>query len=150
MKHCLDFYEDYLPDGYVICDFFNIDIPLKRIGFGIPKELIGNEIVISKIDNIRSNFYKLKDTLKNARTQEELLKTKFLDIEKKPYIEQIHLLKEEALKYRDEMNKDLSPYHWDWLNFQDIDLLVLANSNEYSEDYLLHEILYTFIRMKQI
>lgn len=144
MKHIYDYYENYLPDGYFIYDLTDIDISPKMLGIGIPQELIDNKIVLNKFHIIKIKFYKLKNILDDAKVQKKLIKSKYLDIEKKPYEEQLSILKEQALKCRDKMNKDLSPYSLDWLNFEDLDLLVLVNRNVYCEDYLLDRIYYIF------
>lgn len=139
MRYINEFW--FLPDDYYVLNMLDIDYSSKRLEFAIPKELFGNQIVINKFSNVKKIFYKLKNILDDARVQKKLLKSKYLDIEKEPHKEQLSILKEQALKCREEMNKDLSPYHWDWINLKDMDVLVLYNSVVgYDEDYLLKEI----------
>lgn len=125
---------------YEAYETFDFQFVYDRLIFVLPYELRCNQIVFEKFATVRSKIDELRRILNEANFQKESLNKKYLDIEKKPYIHQLKLLEEQALTCYREMNKNLSPYHWEWLEYEDerADLVIL--SKDYMVDHLLAKI----------
>jgi hypothetical protein len=129
----------YIEKSHYVYDMHDFE-QFKIFAVAIPSELNYNKIVFKKLPVVKSNFNKLQSLLKDAEVQKSILNQKHLDIEKKPYIKQLVLLKELMFECREEMNKDLSPYNWIWVEYEDADLLVLDKYLYKYEDNIFHKI----------
>lgn len=77
----------------------------------IPEELDNNPIVKEKMQ-IKS-FKKLIENISAIENYNYVLSTKYLDIEKEPILQEICNVKEQCYTILEDVNKNLSPYHWE-------------------------------------
>lgn len=77
----------------------------------IPEELDGNPIVKEKMDI--KPFEKLLENISAIENYNYILSTKYLDIEKEPILQGICHVKEQCYTILEDINKNLSPYHWE-------------------------------------
>lgn len=103
--------EPYKLAGYYtyISSYLNLNLP--EVQWLIPEELDGNPIVLDKMHI--DPFEKLLNNISCIENYNFVLITKYLDVEKEPIIQSKHNMKKQCYTILEEVNKNLSPYHWE-------------------------------------
>lgn len=97
--------------GYYTYISSYLDLNLPEVQWLIPEELAGNPIVLDKM-HIKP-FEKLLENISAIENYNYILSTKYLDIEKEPILKSIYNIKEQCYTILEDINKNLSPYHWE-------------------------------------
>lgn len=108
--------EPYKLAGYYtyISSYFALNLP--EVQWLIPEKLAGNPIVL---DKMRINpFEKLLKNISAIENYNYILSTKCLDIEREPLIESKDNMKRACYTILEEVNKNLSPYHWEMQEYR--------------------------------
>lgn len=102
--------ELYKLDGYYTYIMPCLELMLD-VQWLIPKELYDNPIVRDRM-RIKP-FKKLIENISSIENYNYILSTKYLDIEKEPIIQNIYNVKEQCFSILEDVNKNLSPFHWE-------------------------------------
>lgn len=103
--------EPYKLAGYYTYISSYLDLNLPEVQWLIPEELVGNSIVLDKM-HIQP-FEKLLENISAIENYNYILSTKYLDIEREPLIASKNNMKRACYTILEEINKNLSPYHWE-------------------------------------
>lgn len=103
--------EPYKLAGYYTYISSYLDQNMLEVQWLIPDELNGNPIVLDKM-RIKP-FEKLLRNISAIENYNHILQTKYLDIEREPIVKSIYRVKEQCYTILEEINRNLSPYHWE-------------------------------------
>lgn len=84
---------------------------MPEVQWLIPEELDGNPIIKERM--YIKPFEELLGNISAIESYNYVLSTKYLDIEKEPILQKICHVKEQCYTILEDVNKNLSPYHWE-------------------------------------